>query len=73
MQTNERGNPVRRRTLKKRKMKEQSGKCAECGGDILLLRSELDLKVAMDGYTSKNTELVHAYCHYKRQHANDYA
>ena len=68
----ERGKPGHRGKLKALKWGQQSGKCAECNEDMPLKYSELDRKVAADGYTAENTELVHAKCHQARQAAKGY-
>ena len=60
----ERGTPMARRKLKALKWKKQ---------ELLPLKySELDRKNAPDGYTSENTDLVHAKCHQDRQAAKRY-
>jgi hypothetical protein len=68
----ERGKPGHRGKLKALKWGLQNGKCAECKEDMPLKYSELDRKVAADGYTTENTELVHAKCHQARQAAKGY-
>jgi hypothetical protein len=69
----ERGKPGKRKQLKALKWGQQQGKCAHCQQDLRLSYSELDRKNAVDGYTAKNTELVHAKCHQERQAAKGYA
>ena len=69
----ERGKPGARKKLKALKWALQGRKCAHCDKDILLKYSELDRKVAADGYTVENTELVHSKCHHDRQAAKGYA
>jgi hypothetical protein len=51
---------------------QQGGRCAHCNDDLALKYSELDRKVAENGYTPDNTELVHAKCHQERQAAKGY-
>jgi len=69
----ERGKPGVRAKLKAIKWGEQSRKCAHCGEEMPLRYSELDRKNAAGGYTSENTDLVHAKCHQDRQAAKGYA
>jgi hypothetical protein len=69
----ERGKPGARGKLKALKWGLQNRKCAHCGEEMPLKYSELDRKVAADGYTEENTELVHAKCHQDRQAAKGYA
>lgn len=69
----ERGKPGVRGKLKALKWGRQNGKCAHCGEDLPLKYSELDRKVAAEGYTVENTDLVHAKCHQERQAAKGYA
>lgn len=73
LQYDERGKPSARRELKALKWGQQDGKCTHCGKALPLKYSELDRKNAADGYTSENTELVHAPCHQERQAAKGYA
>jgi hypothetical protein len=68
----ERGTPMARRKLKALKWEKQEGKCAHCSELLPLKYSELDRKNAPDGYTSENTDLVHAKCHQARQAAKRY-
>jgi hypothetical protein len=72
LQYDERGKPGARGKLKAMKWGLQNGKCAECGLDLPMKYSELDRKAAAEGYTSENTELVHAKCHQARQAAKSY-
>lgn len=69
----ERGKPGARGKLKALKWGQQNGVCAHCGDQMPLKYSELDRKNAADGYTIKNTDLVHAKCHQERQAAKGYA
>lgn len=68
----ERGNPVQRRELKKKKWKDQNGLCAECGSPLPLRYSVLDRLNAIDGYTATNARLIHPECDYKAQQAKGY-
>ncbi len=72
LQYDERGKPGARKKLKLLKWALQDRKCAECGLEMPVEYSELDRKVAADGYTQVNTELVHAQCHQKRQATKGY-
>jgi hypothetical protein len=72
LQYDERGKPGARGKLKAMKWGLQNGKCAECSEKLPVKYSELDRKVAADGYTVENTELVHAKCHQARQAAKRY-
>jgi hypothetical protein len=68
----ERGKPMHRRAIKRRKFQEQGGLCAECGrslGD----EAELDRNEAILGYTIENTRLIHHECHRKVQLHNHFA
>jgi hypothetical protein len=49
-----------------------SGGCAHCNLEMKISYSELDRKIAIEGYTVENTELVHAECHRSRQAAKGY-
>lgn len=68
----ERGKPMARKLLKVLKWGQQKGLCAHCAEELPLPYSELDRKEAANGYTSDNTELVHAICHQARQAAKGY-
>ena len=68
----ERGKPGHRGKLKALKWGLQNRRCAKCGEEMPLKYSELDRKIAADGYTEENTELVHAKCHQARQAAKRY-
>jgi len=63
----ERSKPANRKKLKMLKWALQDRKCAHCGEEMPLAYSELDRKVAADGYVEDNVELVHAKCHQARQ------
>jgi hypothetical protein len=69
----ERSKPGARAKLKAIKWGMQNRKCAHCHEEMPLKYSELDRKVAADGYTEENTDLVHAKCHHERQAAKGYA
>jgi hypothetical protein len=68
----ERSKPGARNKVKAIKLREQGGKCAECGEPLPQKYSVLDRKHAVDGYTPENTELIHAECDYKRQAVKGY-
>jgi UTP:GlnB (protein PII) uridylyltransferase len=68
----ERGKPMQRRALKKKKWVQQEGRCAHCNEEMPVAYSELDRFNAADGYTVENTELVHDQCHRERQAAKRY-
>lgn len=55
----ERGTPMQRRSLKKKKMVSQRGLCAICKRRLPKKGAELDRRTAVNGYTEKNTRLVH--------------
>lgn len=59
--------------LKAIKWALQNGRCAHCRKEMPLKYSELDRKIAANGYTEENTELVHAKCHHERQAAKGYS
>jgi hypothetical protein len=64
---------MRRRILKLKKMIAQKGLCAKCGKELPERGSELDRIKAMDGYTEKNTRLVHHECHRESQEEKGFA
>lgn len=68
----ERNKPGARNKLKAIKWALQNRRCAHCSEEMPLKYSELDRKIAADGYTEENTELVHAKCHHDRQAAKKY-
>lgn len=72
LQYDERDKPTARRALKK-KWTAQDHLCAHCGKDMPLKYSHLARKIAADGYTEENTELVHPDCHHERQAAKHYS
>ncbi len=65
----ERSSPTRRKSLKRRKLISQEGKCAICGGPLppAGLGSVLDRLDAMQGYTDPNTRLLCRDCDLKTQ------
>jgi 5-methylcytosine-specific restriction endonuclease McrA len=65
----ERGSPALRKSLKRRKLISQDGKCAICGGPLPPggLDSVLDRLDAMQGYTDSNTRLLCRDCDLKTQ------
>lgn len=58
----ERSKPMVRRRLKQLKMKEQEGICPLCNEPLPEKGAVLDRARAVDGYTPKNTRLIHAAC-----------
>ena len=69
----ERSKPMVRRKLKDQKWKEQRGLCAICGNDLPERYTVLDRLNAADGYTKKNTRLIHQECDVKHQEEKGYA
>jgi hypothetical protein len=65
----ERSKPTQRRSLKRRKLIAQGGKCAICGESLppAGLGTVLDRLNAMDGYTDENTRLICWDCDLKTQ------
>lgn len=65
----ERSKPSQRKSLKRRKLIAQDGKCALCGGALPPggLGAVLDRLNAMDGYTDANTRLLCRDCDLKTQ------
>lgn len=63
----ERGTPMQRRSLKRKKMISQRGLCAICKRRLPNKGAELDRRTAVRGYTEKNTRLVHHKCHRRSQ------
>lgn len=68
----ERRCPQTRAALKRRKMKEQDGKCAICSHPLPVKGAELDRRTAVDGYTDANTRLIHHGCHVEDQRRKGY-
>ena len=65
----ERSTPAKRKSLKRRKLIAQEGKCALCGGPLppAALGAVLDRLNTMDGYTDSNTRLLCRDCDLKTQ------
>lgn len=65
----ERSKPAQRRSLKRRKLISQDGKCAHCGGSLppAAFGAVLDRVSAMDGYTESNTRLICRECDLRTQ------
>ena len=65
----ERSSPTRRKSLKRRKLISQEGRCAICGGPLPPggLGSVLDRLDAMQGYTDPNTRLICRDCDLRTQ------
>lgn len=70
----ERLKPAKRRQLKTRKFRSQSGKCAECGKDLPRggKGAVLDRLEAMKGYTEENTRLICRPCDERIQESRGY-
>jgi len=68
----ERGTPAERNKIKASKRIEQSGLCPLCGEELPDKYAELDRFNAGDGYTMKNTRLVHHNCHVADQATKRY-
>jgi 5-methylcytosine-specific restriction endonuclease McrA len=65
----ERSSPAKRKSLNRRKLISQDGRCALCGEPLppAGLGSVLDRINAMDGYTDTNTRLLCRDCDLKTQ------
>jgi hypothetical protein len=63
----ERGTPMQRRSLKRKKIISQRGLCAICKKKLPKAGAELDRRRAIRGYTGENTRLVHHKCHRRSQ------
>jgi hypothetical protein len=65
----ERSSPAKRKSLKRRKLISQEGRCALCKSALppAGLGSVLDRLNAMDGYTEANTRLICRDCDLKTQ------
>jgi hypothetical protein len=68
----ERSKPSVRKRLKELKFKEQDGLCPKCGKPLGERYNVLDRLTAVDGYTAKNTQLVHPHCDYEGQASKRY-
>lgn len=64
LQYDERGKPAQRRSLKRRKLAAQKGRCANCGSMLPPLGkgSVLDRAEAIIGYNESNTRLICREC-----------
>jgi hypothetical protein len=69
----ERSKPMARRRLKQIKREEQSGLCAICQKSLPETYVVLDRFKAVDGYTVKNTRLIHQDCDADTQRSRGYA
>jgi hypothetical protein len=69
----ERGRPMLRRALKRKKALEQKGLCATCDRPLPDRYAVLDRIVAKDGYTTENTRLLCPECDTGIQKARGYA
>lgn len=68
----ERSKPAARRALKDKKWKEQRGLCSICNKELPTTYTVLDRLNAVDGYTSKNTRLMHQECDVSLQQSKGY-
>lgn len=75
LQYDERSKPAQRKSLKRRKLIAQAGKCAVCGGELppAALGAVLDRINAMDGYTDSNTRLLCRDCDLEIQRSRAFA
>ncbi len=64
---------MHRRKLKALKRDEQRGLCALCKKRLPATYVVLDRLKGMDGYTAKNTRLIHQGCDVKVQRTRGYA
>lgn len=69
----ERGKPMHRVTLKRKKLAEQGGRCLLCSETLPSKGSVLDRLEAMKGYTIENTRLLCPTCDTKIQTERGYA
>lgn len=69
----ERSKPMVRRKLKEQKRKEQKGLCVVCRKPLPERYVVLDRLNAVDGYTTKNTRLIHQECDVTVQDSRGYA
>jgi transcription initiation factor IIE alpha subunit len=58
----ERSKPMQRRALKLRKIRDQNGRCPECGEALPTAGAVLDRLQAMAGYAAENTRLICQPC-----------
>ncbi|MHB8633035.1 MAG: hypothetical protein ACYDBQ_03575 [Thermoplasmatota archaeon] len=68
----ERSKPAKRRRLKQQLLKAQDGKCASCAALLPPRGSVLDRRVAKDGYTRSNVDLICRACDAQRQGTKGY-
>ena len=73
LEFDERGTPTQRRKLKEAKRRSQRGLCAVCQEKLPGRGAELDRFRAIDGYTSRNTQLVCHGCHQKAEAERGFA
>lgn len=69
----ERGTPMQRRALKRKKRAAQNGKCSLCAADLPEKGAELDRFEPMKGYTAENTQLICHACHRSDQEKKGFA
>lgn len=73
LEHDERGKPLERKILKLKKFAEQRGLCADCGKRLTLEEEpHLHRIVASEGYTLRNTKLIHHECHRQQQRVKGY-
>lgn len=68
----ERGKPMHRVALKKRKHRKQDGRCCTCDNPLPKTGAILDRLEAMAGYTDSNTRLLCPDCDTKVQRERGY-
>jgi hypothetical protein len=68
----ERGSPMHRRALKRRKWVEQGGTCPLCLKDLPQTYTVLDRYEAVPGYIDSNVRLVHQDCDRQTQTERGY-
>jgi hypothetical protein len=69
----ERSKPMVRRALKKKKYDEQEGICPICNRLLPDRYAILDRIIAISGYTSENTRLIHQHCDQQVQSERKYS
>lgn len=72
LEHDERGKPIERRALKKKKRKEQGGRCPICQGLLPEKGAVLDRLEAMGGYSAENTRLLCPSCDQQIQRERGY-
>jgi hypothetical protein len=69
----ERGKPMHRGKIKKAKLIQQGGVCAECGKPLPPSDNVLDRAAAIGGYTMENTRLICRACDTAVQRARGFS